>query len=124
MTRAIRPRPPATIPGRFVPRFLDELDGRIAIAQELNRRYSELKDDVGADTFQKDTLVQRAIFLSVQLETMEVRAVEEGEFDPGKYVMLHNALVNVFKVLGVERYHKKPLDVDLRQYVAGKGEPA
>src|SRR5688572_3497154 len=72
-----------TIPGRFEPRFWDESDGRCALVKEVRRRYEQLKEDTGTDTYQKDLLCQRAIFIAIQLETMEVQAMETGKLDVG-----------------------------------------
>jgi hypothetical protein len=104
-----------TLPGRFVPRFWDEADGRQMMVKEIKRRYEQLREDVGAASYQKDLLAQRAIFISVQLETMEANAVEGKAFDAGRYTQMVNTLLGLLKALGLERYIKHA--ADLRTYL-------
>ena len=107
-----------TLPERFVPQFWDEADGRCAVIKEIRRRYEFLKEDSQADSYQKDLLCQRAIFISVQLETMERMATETGKFRAGVYTQMVNALTGLLKSLGLERKIKQA--VNLREYVKGK----
>lgn len=104
------------IPKSFVPRFWDEVDGRYSIAKEIRRRYETLRDDTGAESYQKDMLCQRAVFIGVQLETMECEAAETGKFDPGVYTQMTNSLLGLLKALGLERAIKD--SGDLRTYIA------
>ncbi len=106
-----------SIPTRFVPQFWDNVDGRCAIVKEIRRRYEELKRDTGADSFQKDLLVQRTVFVALQLETMETKAAETGEFDPGVYTQMVNAMSGLLSKLGLERKAKHV--PNLKSYVAG-----
>jgi hypothetical protein len=41
------------------------------------------KEDTGCDSMQKEILCQRAIFVPIQLETLEVVAAESGRLDIG-----------------------------------------
>lgn len=104
-----------SIAEQFVPRFWDSVDGRTGIAKEIRRRFEELKTDTGADTAQKEMLCQRAIFIGIQLETMEIEAAQEGKLDAGVYTQMSNALLGLLKALGLERKQAKALD--LRSYV-------
>ena len=79
------------------------MDRRYAIVKEIRRRYLKLKSDTNADCIQKDMLAQRAIFVGVQLETMEALAAEEGVFDPGVYTQMVNCLTGLLRALGLER---------------------
>lgn len=103
------------IPDSFVPQFWDRIDGRFAVVREIRRRYEELKADSRADSAQKDMLVQRAVFISVQLETMECMAAESGKHDPGVYTQQVNCLLGILKALGLERKVKEV--GNLRSYV-------
>lgn len=105
-----------SIPDRFVPMFWGNVDGRCAIAKEIRRRYDELKRDTGADSYQKDLLVQRTVFVALQLETMETRAAETGQFDPGVYTQMVNALSGLLSKLGLERRAVQAMT--LQTYVA------
>ena len=111
-----------TLPERFVPRFWDECDGRIALVREIRRRVDLLKTDTASDSYQKDILCERAIFIACQLETQERAAIERGKFDAGRYTQMANTLVGLLRSLGLERRAKK-LD-DLQSYVASKGRRA
>lgn len=107
-----------TVPERFVPRFWDDVDGRSGIAKEIRRRYEELKTDAGADSAQKDLLVRRAVFIALQLETMECTAAETGEFNFAIYTQAVNALSGLLTKLGLERH--KQVVADLQAYVRGR----
>lgn len=107
-----------TLPERFIPQFWDEADGRCAVIKEIRNRYKVLKQDTQADSYQKDMLCQRIIFISVQLETMERLAAEKGEFNAGVYTQMVNTLVGLLKSLGLERRAKKT--VNLQAYVEGR----
>lgn len=107
-----------TLPERFVPQFWDECDGRIAVVREIRRRVELLKTDTASDSYQKDILCERAIFISCQLETQERQAIEKGIFDSGRYTQMVNALVGLLRSLGLERRARK-LD-DLQGYIARK----
>ena len=91
------------IPQTFVPKFLDDLDQRCGITKEIKRRYETLVEDTGADSYQQEMLCQRAIFVGVQLETMECMAAESGKFDPGIYTQMTNSLLGLLKALGLDR---------------------
>ena len=106
------------LPERFDPKFLDDADGRSAAIKELRRRFRRLKEDAGIDSYQKDILAKRAIFVACKLETMEVAAATTGEFNAGVYVQAVNCLVGLLKCLGLERKAKKV--TNLRSYVEAK----
>lgn len=118
MSKKPKAKRPATIASRFVPRFWEEADGRQLAVKEIKRRYETLLDHAGADSFQKELLVQRAVFVSVQLETMEIDAAQGNKFDAGVYTQMCNALLGMLKTLGLERRAKEiPA---LKAYVEGK----
>ena len=101
----------------FAPKFWSEVDGRFGIAKEIRRRYETLRDATGADQSpQKDMLVQRAVYLSVCLETMETESLESGKFDLGPYTQGCNALQGLLKNLGLEK--KVKTAIDLKSYLA------
>jgi hypothetical protein len=102
------------LPNRFTPQFWQDADGRCSIIKEIKRRYELLVTDAGADSFQKNLLAQRAVFVSVQLETMERLAVEKGKLDAGVYTQMTNSLMGLLKSLGLER---KVQAVGLRAYM-------
>jgi len=112
-------RKPETLPARFEPRFWGDCDGRSLVAREIRQRYNELRTDTGCDSAQKDLLVQRAVFISVQLETMEVDAMKGRDFDVGRYTQAVNTLLGLLRTLGLEKY-AKPVG-NLQDYVKQRG---
>jgi hypothetical protein len=113
-TRAQRKKE-ISVPATFVPRFWDGQDGRALAVREINRRLELLKEDVGADSFQKELLCQEAIFIALQLETMRVTALQTGKIDLGIYTQATNALSGLLSKLGLDRQRKQT--TDLRAYV-------
>ncbi|WP_442510563.1 hypothetical protein SH528x_002188 [Novipirellula sp. SH528] len=99
------------IPKTFIPRLWDELDGRYGIAKTIRHRYEMLREDTGAESYQKEMLCQRAVFIALQLETMECEATESGMFDPGVYTQMSNALLGLLKALGLNRHIKDTGDL-------------
>lgn len=51
--------------------------------KELKRRYELLKEHTGCDSDQKDLLIRQLVFISAQLESMEVDAAAGAPFDRG-----------------------------------------
>ena len=118
MPRKRQPDPEANeLSARFVPQFWEKADQRSLVVREVRRRYDLLTKDTGADSHQKDLLVQRVVFISLQLETMECVAAESGKFDAGVYTQMTNTLMGLLKALGLERQVKDI--VNLKTYVAG-----
>lgn len=105
-----------TLPERFTPQFWQEADQRLAIVREIRRRVTALKADSGADSAQKQTLCERAVFLALQLETQEREAVENGRIDLGSYTQGCNALLGLLRALGLQK-HAKPVNGDLKTYL-------
>ena len=102
---------------RFVPRFWESEDGRSVIVKEIRRRVEELTNDTGADSYQKQLLVQRAVFILLQVETMEIEAARNGVPVDGVYGQLVNTLQGLLSKLGLNK--KSPKTVDLKAYVNG-----
>ncbi|HWA25698.1 MAG TPA: hypothetical protein VG734_08565 [Lacunisphaera sp.] len=109
-----------TLSGAFEPRFWEDADGRVAIVREIRTRYEQLKADAQADSTQKDLIAQRAVFVAIQLETMERTACETGKIDAGVYTQMVNCLTGLLKALGLER-KAKPVG-DLKSYVNGRAK--
>ena len=107
---------PVPLSNKFVPEFFTHLDHRTYAAQEIQRRYHALRDDVGVDSEQKDILVRRAVFIALRLETLETKAARCEEIDVGVYTQMVNSLLGLLKTLGLER---KPKKVDLKAYIRG-----
>jgi hypothetical protein len=100
------PAPPVRITMKWAPQFWEDQDQRTAAVKEIRRRLQRLCDDAGVTSYQQELLAQRAVFLSLQLETIEVNAERNGEFSPGTYSHLTNSLLGVLKALGLEKQAK------------------
>jgi hypothetical protein len=107
------------LPARFVPKFLDDADGRPHVIRVLRNRLEQLKDDAGVDSYQKDLLAQRAIFIAAKLETMEVEAMTKNHIDFGSYTQATNCLLGLLKSLGLQRKAKEVMN--LKSYIRSKG---
>jgi hypothetical protein len=115
ITRPVSPNA-GTIPARFTPRFWADTDRRVSVVREIELRITRLKADSNANSYQKEILCERAVFIIAQLETMERDACEGVKALPtGKYVQAVNGLLGLLKSLGLERAVKP---VALAQYVA------
>ena len=115
-----KPLKTKNLPARFTPQFWKEADCRLAVVKEIRRRVDRLKRDVASDSYQKDILCERAIFIACQLETQERIAIERGTFDPGRYTQMVNAMVGLLRSLGLERRARRI--EDLQSYVAKQGK--
>lgn len=111
-----------TINDQYSPNWLQQIDQRTALAQSLKSRHEELTSDLGgfsALSYQKRALIDRALFLEFHLQQEELKLAHGGEFDSGKWVQASNALLGIFRTLGLERRAK---DVpDLGSYLSKKG---
>ncbi len=110
---------------KYQPGYLDELDGRTAIAVAMRARWQEYTDDLGgADTlsYAQRSLVERALWLEHWLHVQE-QALADGEadrFDAGKWTQACNSLLGILTRLGLERRQR---DVTrLSDYLARKAQ--
>jgi hypothetical protein len=104
-----------TLPNRFRPLFWEEQSGRTLVVRTIKQRLAALKEDCGADSVQKDILCQQAVFIALQLETAQIRAVEDGVFDPGVFTSMVNSLLGILKTLGLEK--SGPKTIGLQDYL-------
>lgn len=121
--KGLQGRNVVTIPAQFKPRFWEDSDRRCAVVKTIQRRYQLLKSHAGGDeSFQRDLLCQRVAFISIILETQEVKAAEGGDLELGVYTQATNALTGLLKTLGLEKRIKSV--TDLRGYLdQKKGQP-
>jgi len=110
----------AQIPDKFAPGWLESLDGRTAVAQELRRRFDCILSDMGGPdgmSYAKRALVERAIWLEYWLQGQERNLATGGDFDSGKYTQSVNSLIGLFTKLGLERQAK---EITLGDYIKAK----
>jgi len=115
--RSARRRKRAKLSSNFTVRFWEDSDGRLASIKAIKRRVEALRKDVGATSVQKDLLVQRAAFVALQLESMEIAAAEGKELDRGVYGQMVNTLLGLLRALGLESAQRAKA-ISLKDYVA------
>ena len=102
--------------------WMQTLDGRTAIAQELRQRHTALCSDLGGYdvlSYQERAMIDRAIFLEYHLQQEEMKLAQGQEFDSGKWVQSCNALSGLFAKLGLNKRVKEV--TTLTQYVKQAG---
>lgn len=113
------------IPEKYAPGYLDELDGRLGIAQIMRERYRAYTNDLGgADrlSYAQRSLVERALFLEYWLAQQEQSLVKGNDFDVAKWVQAANSLQGLMAKLGLNRVAR---DVpSLQDYLANRGGKA
>lgn len=86
--------------------WLNVLDGRTSIAQDLKLRHTTLCNDLGGFDqliYQQKALIDRALFLEFHLQQEELKLAKGEEFDSGKWVQACNSLNGLFSRLGLHR---------------------
>jgi hypothetical protein len=97
------------VPEKFVPGWLDQLDGRLAVAKDVRARFELLTEDLGGlDTlsYQRRSLVERAVWLEFWLAQQERVLAQGGDFAVGVWTQGCNALLGLYRHLGIERKAK------------------
>jgi len=112
-------RPSPEFKGKFSPLFWEDADGRLARVKEIKRRLAALRKDADVNNTQKEMLCQRAVFLSVQLESMERRAAEGEAVDAGVYATGCNSLLGLLRALGLKS-KSEAKRLSLKEYVEQK----
>jgi len=106
------------LPGRYRPDWIEKMDGRTRLAQAVRQRLEALQADLGgldALSYQERSLCRRAVWLEALLEQREARLAHGEEIDEGAHVQASNALMGVWKALGLQR---RARDVpDLKTYL-------
>lgn len=111
-----------TAPDKCSANWLDSLDGRTGLAQEIHARYKALTDDLGGHeqlSYQKRALVSRVLFAELCLQRQEQELAAGGELDAGRYTQQVNSLLGLLKTLGLDRQSK---EVSLSQFIKHKEE--
>jgi hypothetical protein len=102
-------RPLATIPDRFTPDFVERLDRRTAIAKAVVSRIQEIEQDAGGReslSYARRSLIRRCVWLEATIENAEQRLAAGEGIDLGSHTQSINALLGLFRTLGLERRSK------------------
>ena len=117
----MRPKLP---PERLAKGWIETLDGRTGIKQDMQARFAEICSDLGGEgtlSYMQRSLIERALWLEYWLGQQERDLAQGKEFDVGKWVQAANSLQGVYSRLGIERRTK---DVtSLADYINAKAAP-
>jgi len=104
---------------QFQPHFWQDADSRIAVVRTIRKRVELMKAHAGGEeSYQREILCQRAVFVAILLETQETKAAEGEPLDLGSYVQAVNCLTGLLKSLGLEKRIKHA--GGLKAYLDGK----
>lgn len=110
-----------SVPDQYAPSWLETLDGRTAVAQEMRRRFAEVASDLGGHeglSYLKRSLLSRYLWAEYWIQTQE-RAIADGdEIDMGKYTQAVNSAVGLANKLGLDRVARDA--PNLADYLAAK----
>jgi hypothetical protein len=115
-TRVNRKLKPASLPAKFAPGFLGELDGRTELARALKQRFEAIVSDLGGEaelSNLKTSLAERAVFLEAMLVKIESDLATAN--DPkavaeilSRWIQAVNSFTGIAKTLGLERKLRDP----------------
>lgn len=106
MTRGTSERLRATLPEKYRPGFVDEMDRRTVMGRAVHDRIAQMESDLGgADTLShaRRSLVRRAVFLELAIEGQEFGFAEGHGVDVGAYTQAMNSYLGVVRLLGIDR---------------------
>ena len=122
MARAKSTKLLAGMPDRYSDNWLSRLDRRTKVARAIMRRIGNLESDAGGAeslSHAKTSLIKRAAFLELILESYELRFANGELVDIGGLTQTLNSLLGLYRLLGVERVARQV--PTLQAYLAGKG---
>src|SRR6266545_174343 len=93
---------------QFKPHFWSDADSRIAVVRTIRKRVELMKSHAGGnESYQREILCERAVFVAILLETAETKAAEGEPLDLAAYVQGVNALTGLLRALGLEKRMKQ-----------------
>lgn len=110
------------IPDRYTAGYLDQLDGRTAIAADMRARWNDLTSDLGgADrlSYAQRSLVERALWIEHWIAGQERILADGGEADLGRMTQATNSLLGLYRTLGLER-RSRDVTPSLTAYIGGQ----
>jgi hypothetical protein len=112
-----------TLPDKFRADFVERLDRRTSIAKAVLERIHALESDAGGAeglSHARRSLIRRVTWLEMVVEHAEQRLATGQEVDVGRHTQAVNALVGLYRVIGLER-RQRPLR-SLREVMAEESE--
>jgi len=114
------------IPEKFEPGFIQTLDGRTSIAQEMRGRFRAMTDDLGGASqlsYAQRSLVERCLWLECWISIQEAALArgDDASFDVGRYTQASNSLQGIYSKLGLKRVAR---EVTMGDYLKRRQEAA
>ncbi len=106
MSRGVTERLLATLPARYRPGFVEQLDRRTVLGRAVQDRITAMEADLGGvDSLShaRRSLVRRAVWLELAVEAHELHLPEGVGLDAGAYSQLFNSYLGALRLLGIER---------------------
>ena len=101
---------PSTLPRKYRPGFLGELDRRTRLPKALRADIVALVADLGGLeelSYQQRAIVEEVVWVRARLNQLKSQAIATGKFDDRGYVPLINSLIGLLRTLGIERKAKR-----------------
>jgi hypothetical protein len=90
-------------PRKFDPNFIDNLDGRFALAAIVKGRRDALEAHRGGDlSYIERSLITRLVWLELMTESYELKFANGEVVDVGALTQLNNTLKGFYKDLGIK----------------------
>ena len=100
--------------------FLENVDGRSALARRYRDILGQLTSDLGSDPSEAQSLIaRRAVTLAVWCEKAESELASGNELDIGQFTTAANAMRRLLSDLGLER-KLRDVTPSLSKYLEGK----
>ena len=101
--------------GGFSLKMIDQADHRFAVVKQMKARVDQLLEESGSDTFAKQCLAGRAVFILSYLESTELDALEGKQIDWKMYFQSVRSLGEVLSKIGMDKEAKSA--VRLADYI-------
>ncbi|MCC5795262.1 MAG: hypothetical protein JJT85_11085 [Chromatiales bacterium] len=95
--------------GRFQSGWLDRLDSRYAVVQELRQRFEVIAADLGGLdglSYYQRSLIERSLWLEAVMARAEEQFAKGGEFDSTVWIQAVNSYQGIASKLGLKRAAK------------------
>ncbi len=98
------------LPERYAVDFVARMDGRRRAPRIFKARLTALVSDLGCAenlSYQQLDLARRAAFLGAKLDATEESAIGGKDIDLGVYTQMCNALLGLYRAVGLKRRAKE-----------------
>lgn len=120
MARGVSTKLLTSLPEKYSSDWLERMDRRTKVWRAINDRIAQLESDAGGVeslAHARRSLIRRAVFLELLVESQEVRFAAGESLDVGSYTQAFNSMLGAYRLLGLER-KARPLR-RLRDVMAG-----